>query len=208
MKDIIIVGAGGLGREVLLNIKRINAVKPTWNIKGFINDIPDTLDNLNYEYKIIGTIKDYIPKENDVFALGISSPKGKEKVVNILKPKGAVFEKVISPYAVLGDNIEFGEGCYISGQIVGSDVKLGAFTSIMGSMIGLGSIIGDYSTTTGFANIAGAKLGKGVFVGSHAVVINDRVIGDDAFICVGSIVISNVKAGTKVFGNPAKKSLL
>jgi serine acetyltransferase len=33
------------------------------------------------------------------------------------------------------------------------------------------------------------------------------MIGDDAFICAGSIVYSNVKAGTKVFGNPAKREI-
>ena len=30
-------------------------------------------------------------------------------------------------------------------------------------------------------------------------------VGDDAYICAGSIVFSKVKAGTKVFGNPAKR---
>ena len=28
---------------------------------------------------------------------------------------------------------------------------------------------------------------------------------DDAYVCVGSVVVSNIKAGTKVFGVPAKR---
>ena len=72
-------------------------------------------------------------------------------------------------------------------------------------MVG-GASIGDFSTTTGFANIAGAHLGNRVFVGSHAVILNGKKVGDDAIVCAGSIVFSNVKAGTKVFGNPAKKA--
>ena len=32
-----------------------------------------------------------------------------------------------------------------------------------------------------------------------------KKVGDDAFIGIGSVVINNVKAGTKVFGNPAKR---
>ena len=71
-------------------------------------------------------------------------------------------------------------------------------------MIGGHAVIGDYSTTLGFANIPNAKIGKRVYIGSHAVVLGSSV-GDDAEVCVGSIVIRKVKAGTKVFGNPAKR---
>ena len=45
---------------------------------------------------------------------------------------------------------------------------------------------------------------KRVFVGSHAVIMNKRRLGDDAYVCAGSIVFNNVKSGVKVFGNPAK----
>ena len=41
LKDLIIVGAGCMGREVLQWVKDINAVKPTWNILGFIDDTGD-----------------------------------------------------------------------------------------------------------------------------------------------------------------------
>ena len=39
MKDIIIVGAGGCGREVANWIEDINKEKKTWNILGFIDEI-------------------------------------------------------------------------------------------------------------------------------------------------------------------------
>ena len=32
MKDLIIIGAGGVGREVSLIVRQINEIKPTWNI--------------------------------------------------------------------------------------------------------------------------------------------------------------------------------
>jgi serine acetyltransferase len=88
---------------------------------------------------------------------------------------------------------------------IGDCVKIGNFVHIAGSMIGQDSIIGDYSTTTGYSNIVSASLGKRVFVGSHAVILNERKIGDDAFICAGSIVFHHVKPGVKVFGYPARK---
>ena len=205
MEDIIIAGAGGFGLEALATIQEINSKKMRWNIKGFINDIPDALDGKKCAYSIIGTIVDWQPSDNEIFVVGISSPAGKEKVANILKSKGAKFATLISPYALVSPDADFGEGSIVTGgSIVGGEAKIGRFVNIAGSMVGGGSIIGDYSTTTGYANIADACLGQRVFVGSHAVILNNLKVGDDAFICAGSIVLRNVKTGTKVFGNPAR----
>lgn len=200
MKDLIIVCAGGFGREVYYMAKSIGQ----WNIKGFIDDNLHALDGVNIALPIIGTIKDWVPSENEVFALGVSNPKTKEIIVGIMKAKGAKFETLIAPHSRVIETCTIGEGSIISGSI-GDCVKIGNFVNVMGSMIGQDSEIGDFSTTTGYTNIASAKLGKRVFVGSHAVVLNGKKVGDDAFICAGSICFSNIKAGTKVFGNPAKK---
>ena len=203
MKDLIIVCAGGFGREVYYMAKSIGK----WNIKGFIDDNPHALDGVNIALPIIGTIKDWMPSENEVFALGVSNPKTKEAIIKIMKAKGAMFETLIAPHSRIIETTTIGEGCIISGS-VGDCVKIGNFVNIMGSMIGQDSTIEDYSTTTGYTNIVCAHLGKRVFVGSHAVVLNGKKVGDDAIVCAGSICFSNVKAGTKVFGNPAKRMKL
>ena len=206
MKDLIIAGAGGFGREALLLAKTLNDIEPRWNIRGFINDIPDALDGIRCSHGIIGTIKDWQPTENEVFVMGVSSPEGKEKVAGILKAKGAQFVTLVHPYAIVSDFVTLGEGCIINGRSsIGDNAVLGNFVNLAGSMVGQDAVIGDFSTVTGYANITNAHLGKSVFVGSHAVIMNKRKIGDGAYVCAGSIVFNNVRAGIKVFGNPAKK---
>lgn len=202
MKNLIILGAGETARERLDAIKKINRIKKTWNIKGFLSDYTDDLDGIDCDYKIIGTIVDYMPELNDVFVCGIAMPKAKEKVVSIMKKKAAKFETIIHPCSNVGDFVSIGEGCYIFGTI-SPNAKLGNFVSIMGSMVGMANV-GDFSTVTGFANITNSTIGKRVFVGSQTVIVNGITIGDDAFIGAGSVVIRNVKPGVKVFGNPAK----
>jgi serine acetyltransferase len=88
---------------------------------------------------------------------------------------------------------------------IASHAIVGDFVNVNGGMVGESAVIGDYCTITGFANIASGKLGKRVFVGSHAVVLKSATVGDDAVVGAGSIVVRNVKAGTTVFGNPAKR---
>lgn len=206
MKDLIIVGAGGFGREALYITLEINKLNVQWNIKGFIDDNLTALDNLKCDYKVIGRISDWQPNENEVFVMGIAAPKTKEKLSKILIGRGAEFVTIIHPKVTIQDYTTIGLGCVIGDvSFVGDNVTIGNFVHIAGSMIGQDSIIGDYSTTTGYVNIASARLGKRVFVGSHSVVLNHLTVGDDVFICAGSVVFRKIKSGTKVLGYPAKK---
>lgn len=211
MKDIIIVCAGSTAQEVYFLIKTINQnareknKEIPYRILGFLSDVPDALEGSGIQEKILGTIQDWKPVGDEVYAMGLADPRGKEKLSIMLKSRGCKFETLILPGCYICGDVIMGEGCIILGDSIGNKARLGNFVNIMGSMIGQYSQIGDYSSITGFANIPGATLGKRVFVGSHAVILKHCKVGDDAFVCAGSIVASHVKPGTKVFGVPAQR---
>ena len=203
MKDLVIVGVGGFGREAYYFAKQLG----TWNIKGFIGNKGDDPKKYQINLPFLGVIEDYCPNENEVFVMGISNPQKKEKFANVLIEKGAQFVSLIHPQAKINETVTLGIGCVVGGRSsIGDLSKIGNFVHIAGSMIGQDVVIGDYSTTTGFTNVPSAKIGKRVFLGSHSVILKD--VEDDAYVCAGSIVFSKVKAGTKVFGNPAKRMKL
>lgn len=211
MKKIIIVGAGSVACEVLTTIEWINHVAPAtekkYQILGFIDDDENALNaNPTVHYPLLGGIRDWKPIGDEFYAMGIASPRAKETVSNMLLDKGCRFETIIAPNATVSPYAEIGVGCFIASYCISGTIRIGNFVNIQGSMVGgdATSYIGDYSTTLGFANIANSRIGKRVYIGSHAVVLNVSV-GDDALVSVGSIVVSNVKPGTKVFGNPAKR---
>ncbi len=209
MKDLVIVCAGATAHEVYSIIEMINTEeiakgnKPKYNILGFIDDNPNSRLQNYVKVPILGTIKDWQPKGEEVYALANSSPKAKEKIVNILKPRGCKFETIIAPYSRVKPYAEIGEGSIIYAFNINNGAKIGKFVNIQGSIVAGRAVIGDYSTTLGFSNISPGPIGKRVYVGAGAVVL--RPVGDDAVVGVGSIVVSKVKAGTKVFGNPAKR---
>jgi len=206
MEKVIIVGAGGYGREAYYIIQAINKVEPKYEVIGFLDDNSKALEGKKIDCHILGSVVDWNPSDNEVYVMGIASPKTKEKIATILESKGAQFVTLIHPVALVNSDAIIGRGCVIGGRAsVGALTRLGEFVHIAGSMVGQDAVIGDFSTTTGFANITNAHLGKRVFVGSHAVILNGLSVGDDAYVCAGSIVFSKVKAGTKVFGCPAKK---
>jgi len=206
MKEIIIVGAGGFGRELLQWIKDINKIENRWIIKGFIDDNLSALDNYECDYKVIGKIKEWQPEENEVFTCAIANPKIKENIVKHLKQRGAKFDSIIHPRAMIGGFNNIGEGIVIyPGARLTVNITVGKFVTLLSSGIGHDVHIDDFSTISGHCNINGkVKLGKRVFLGSNSTIISERIVGDDAYIGAGSVVIRNIKNCSKVFGNPAR----
>lgn len=206
MQDLIIIGAGGRGREYLECIKEINRITPTYRVMGFLSDFDDVLDDFECDVRIIGKIKDWTPKGSEKYLLAIDKPKEREKLANIFLDKGADFITLISPRATIQSHVQIGYGTVILGNsIILNNTHLGEFCIIAGSTIGDSATIGDFCNTCGFTNVTNVTLGKRVYVGSHAVILNKKKIGDDVLIYAGSIVFTNVKSNTKVMGNPAVK---
>lgn len=207
MKELIIVGANGFGREVLQWAKDIIKLNKEWSIKGFIDDNLMALDRYTCDKKVLGTIKDWKPSANEVFTCAIAMPSVKERIVQLLKSKGANFINFVHPTAIIGGFCEVGEGLLVTPRAkISPNVKIGNFVTILGSGAGHDAVIGDYSTISGNCSVNGhVVLGKRVFVGSNACIAPSKKIGDDVFIGMGSIVVSNIKTGYKVMGNPAKR---
>lgn len=206
MKELIIVGAGGMGREILQWVKDINAKEKMWEIKGFIDDNTEALAAYHCEYQVIGAINEWEPQENEVFACAIGHPKTKQAIVEMLKSRGAEFTSVVHPLAYIGDENVIGEGLVAYPRAcITTNVRIGNFVALLSSSVGHDAVIGDYSTISAYTDITGGCcLGERVFTGTHVSVIPGRIIGSDAYLCAGSVIMSDVKPGVKMLGNPAK----
>lgn len=208
MKDLIIAGAGGLGREVLETIKDINRIEAKWNVLGFINDEPDALDGFACDKKILGSIKEWERIGEEEYVLAIADPFGKETVVNRLKSKGCRFATIVHPTAKVGEFSSLGEGAVLFSYAgVSVNVAVGDFV-FMNSMAGVGhnAQIGNYATIGPKCCIAGGtRVGNRVEFGAMASTYPNIAIEDDAKVGMNSVVIRKVKQGTTVFGIPAKR---
>lgn len=207
MKDIIIVGAGGFGREVLALIEWINSITLTWNVLGFIDDNIHALDDYNISYNVLGAIKEWKPKDSEQYVLAISAPRSKENIVSILKNKGAKFATVLAPTATVGSRTTLGEGVVMFGDAgISVDCRIGNFV-FFNSLDGIGhdTVIGDFCTFGPKVCISGAtKIGKCVNVGALASTYPGVKVGDYATIGMNSCAIRQVKSETTVVGVPAK----
>lgn len=211
MKELIVVGAGGFGRELLQWCKDVKKIKSDWDITGFIDDNLSALDGYECDYKVIGTINEWQPTENQVFALAIAEPKTKEKVVTKLEERGAQFISIIHPDARIGDYNKLGKGLvlYPNARIT-VNVTIGDFVTVLdNTSIGHDVYIGDYTTISASCGINGhVQVGKYGYFGCNASTVPGIKIGEECHIGVGSVVVNNIKSGMHIFGNPAKRIAL
>lgn len=206
MKKIVIAGAGGFGRELLQWIKDINEITPTWEILGFIDDNLNALDGVETDAKVVGTIKDYVGKEDEEVALAFGSPELKRKIVSILKAKGAKFATIIHPTALLSPFAHYGEGFIMFPYSkLSCNSTVGDFVTLLSTPIGHDNVIGDYTVISGGCNIVrNVKIGQDVFLAAGVCIAQDVIIGDGAYLGLGSVILKDVKPGAKMFGNPAR----
>lgn len=206
MQDLIIIGAGGRGREFLECVKEVNKVKQTYNVLGFLSDYDDVLSGFKCDIEIIGKIHDWKLPKNVKYLLAIDDPQARQRLAEEFIAKGAEFITLISPRATIQSFCTIDYGSVILGNsVILNNTHIGKFNIITGSTIGDSAKLGDYCNTSGFTNVTNVTMGDRVYVGSHAVLLNKIKIGNDALIYAGSIVFTNVKANTKVMGNPAVK---
>ena len=207
MKSLVIITAGGCGREVLQWAKDINKKENCWNIKGFIDDNLKALDGLKCDVSILATIDEYKIMPDDVFVCCIGNSYVRKKVVEKMKAKGASFTTLVHPYAVVADSCTLGEGVIIYPfALISDNAVIGDQCIInMHSSVAHDSVLGEYCTISAHCDITGmCQLGDRVFMGTTSNLVPGCRIGDDAYICAGSTVMGRVRAGYKVLGNPAK----
>ncbi len=206
MTDIIIVGAGGCGREVADWIEDINKIQETWNILGFIDDNKDALKNVPCRYGIIDCITDHVPLKDVRYAMGIANPAVKSQIGPMLVSKGAVFASIIHPSTRIYSEFGLGTGLvtYPNSKIA-TGCRIGDFVTLQSTILGHDAKVEDYVTVSSSCGITGGvKLGKGCFIGDHACISVGLEVGENAYVGIGSVVIRNVPKDSKVFGNPAR----
>lgn len=207
MKRVIIVGAGGFGREVYSWAKDHPDNGSAWEIIGFLDDKPEALDSFNYRTPVLGTIADYQPAGDEQFLCGIGTPEVKRAACQQLLNRGAEFLTLVHPSVVFGENVRLGQGVVICpGVVLTCDIHVGDFAMINClSSAGHDVRIGDWATVSAHCDLTGGtELGESAFMGSGARILPGKTVGPRALIGAGSVVLSNVPADSKVFGNPAR----
>jgi sugar O-acyltransferase (sialic acid O-acetyltransferase NeuD family) len=211
-KRIVVIGAGGMAREVHWLIREINRVGPLYEFQGYVVSdsmkfgLYDSHDELLGDYSWLEENRHSI----DSVAVGIGTPAARLKVgaeVRALLPD-AEFPVLIHPSVIMDfQSASCGPGVQIcAGTIATVNVTLGKLALCnFGSTLGHEVIVGPGSVVNPGANLSGGVvLGTAVLVGTGAQILQYRHVGDGAVVGAGAVVLEDVPPNATVVGIPAR----
>lgn len=205
-KELIIYGAGGLGREVLT---LINAL-PEWQPVGFIDDNVPAGTQVK-GLKVLGGVSVFQTMTSSVnVILAVGSPLVKQRLEEQLLKYSVQFPTLIHPSVVMQDSasITIGAGSIITaGCILTTDIYIGKHVLInLNTTIGHDCTVEDYSSVMCGVNIAGEVIiGRSAFIGSGANILNQVSLRESCVVGMGAVVLKDVLQHTTVAGVPAKE---
>ena len=207
MKDLVIIGAGGFGRETLALVEEINEAAPTWNFLGFIDDNPEVT---TAEGAVILGGMDYLrqmnPKPHAV--ISIASAAVREKLVGQCEAAGVPFATLIHPSVKMkGSLCTVGEGSILCQDVILAVNSHVGKHCIMNMNCGLGhdTVIADYVSMMSESITGGdTYIGKGSYFGLRCTIINGLTIAPDCTFGAGAVVVKDAPVSGTYVGVPAK----
>jgi sugar O-acyltransferase (sialic acid O-acetyltransferase NeuD family) len=213
LQPIVIFGAGGLGREILLLLRQLNEAGAGWDIRGFYDDqapATPTIGGLPY----LGTTHDLNQTAEPLaVAVALGSSASRATVVGRLTSPQLSFPALVHPSVRLASyqRITVGAGCLIQqGCILTCDIRLGRFVLLnLGCTIGHDAVLEDFCSLMPHANVGGsAHLGAGAYLGTNATVIHAVRVGAGTIVGAGAVVVRDLPPHITAIGVPAKEKQL
>ena len=205
MKDLIIVGAGGFGREVRWLVERINEVSPQWNLLGFLDSNYNVLSKNLDKVNVIGTVDDIVNYPDAYVVCCVANTHIRRRLVQ--KVSNNRFATLIDPSAIVSPTAEIGEGSVVcAGAVITVDIKIGRHNIIdVNSTVGHDAVLEDFITLYPSVNVSGNTLIKsGVELGTGTQVIQGLTVGENAIVGAGAVVIRDLPSDCTAVGVPAK----
>jgi len=205
--EIVVVGAGGYGREVRAWLRRAVAAGASWDVLGFVDDNPSLQGAMIGGDPVLGGLDWLRNKPGLNVVLGIAVPHVKRRVVERLRPMRLGWPPVLDPSVIQGDRVSLGEGVTAAPRtLITSDLVVGAFATLnAAAIVGHDCRVGDFCTVGPAVNLSGyTTLGDGVDLGTGAITIPGRSIGAWSVVGAGAVVTTDVPPNAVAVGVPAR----
>jgi len=206
--NVVVIGAGGFGREVIWTIQEHNKIYDEFSVVGFLDDDESLWGKMVDGIKVLGNIDwVFLQKKEIKYIIAIADSQIRKKIVEKLGREKISFQTIIHPNVVYSKSSKIGNGVIIqAGGIITINVKIGNHVHVnMGTTIAHDSVIQDFVTMAPGVHVNGETvIEEGVFIGSGAVLQQKLKIGKWAKIGAGTVLRTNAEEHSTYVGIPGK----
>lgn len=206
MKKVVILGAGGFGREAFSLLRLMK----NYRVVGFIDSDSSLKSKLIDGIPILGNdsvLNDLIRNEVNCAFVAIGNSKIRENLFRKICKLNFEAISILHPSAIIVPDASIGKGVIVYPNVtIGTGVNIKDSVLINSNVsIGHDVEIGSFVNINPGTNIAGrVKIGQSAFLGIGCSVLENIIIGSSAVIGGGALVRKNVASGTTVIGVPAR----
>jgi sugar O-acyltransferase (sialic acid O-acetyltransferase NeuD family) len=209
VRPLLIVGAGGFGRETAEAVRAVNAERPTWDLLGFLDDDPalqgQELDGL----PVLGPLAGLERYPGALLVVSVGNPGNyvaRKRIVTRLGLLPSRYATIVHPAAVVPPSAQLGSGTVVLATAVATTgIRVGAHVVVMpGAVLTHDCRVADYVTVGAGVRLAGGVLvEEGAYLGAGVLVREHRTVGAWALVGMGAVVTRDVPAGEVWAGVPA-----
>lgn len=207
MRNLVIVGAGGHGRELLDVVEAVNDVHPTWRFLGFLDDGPSDAGRLERRRaRVLGPVSCLRDVDAD-YLVGIGDSEARQRVAALSDINGRTAAVLVHPAATVGGDVELSPGTVLcAGARVTTNVRLGRHTHVnVNAVVSHDGRVGDFVTLSPGALVNGTViLEDHVMLGTAAVVTPGRTVGARTWVGAGAVVVEDLPPDVVATGVPAR----
>lgn len=210
---LVVVGAGGFGRETLDVIEAINSLGagPGFLLLGVIDDGPSAL-NLNRlaarGVQYLGTVSSWLQCPHPAeYLIGVGDPAIRRALARRFDTSGHAAAIAVHPRAQLGSGGAIDAGTIVcAGVQVSTNVRLGAHVHLNPNVtIGHDARLADYVSVNPAATISGeCQVGECALLGSASVVLQGLSVGAGSVVGAAACVVRDIDPESTVKGVPAR----
>lgn len=201
---LVIVGAGGHGREALAVAHAANRLRDRWSTIGLVDDGPVDPELVD-DALLLGST-DFVIDNGDEHVIALGDPAVRRRIARHIG-EAAPAVSLVDPSAWVGDDVDLDDGAMLyPGSVCTTNVRIGFHTHLnCGVIVSHDCRVGDFVSLSPGVKLNGAvTVGDGAFLGTGAIVLPGRSIGQGAVVGAGAVVTEDVDPGATVVGVPAR----